>query len=101
LSVIAGTLDVTEGNIQVLGEELTRMSSARKVRFRRKHVGFVFQQFNLLPAMTAAENAMIPLLIAGWSRRKAHPRACDVNQLGWSTGYTVFRGSCPADSGSA
>lgn len=83
LSVIAGTLDVTEGNIQVLGEELTRMSSAKKVRFRRKHVGFVFQQFNLLPAMTAAENAMIPLLIAGWSRRKAHVRSRDVlSQLG-------------------
>ena len=59
------------------------MSSAAKVRFRRQHVGFVFQQFNLLPAMTAAENAMIPLLISGWSRRKAHARACDVlSQLG-------------------
>ena len=83
LSVMAGTLDVTEGNIHVLGLELTRMSAAAKVHFRRKHVGFVFQQFNLLPAMTAAENAMIPLLIAGWARRKAHSRACEVlSQLG-------------------
>jgi putative ABC transport system ATP-binding protein len=50
------------------------MGNARKVRFRRENVGFVFQAFNLLPALTAAENAAVPLLIAGWSR----PRAVEV-----------------------
>ena len=54
------------------------MSSAAKVRFRRDNIGFVFQQFNLLPALTAAENAMVPLLIAGWKRRKAHARGCEM-----------------------
>jgi putative ABC transport system ATP-binding protein len=71
LSVVAGILDPSHGQVQVLGTDLTRMRSFRKVRFRRDNIGFVFQQFNLLPALTAAENVTIPLLIAGWSRRKA------------------------------
>jgi putative ABC transport system ATP-binding protein len=78
LSVVAGTLDVTEGSIEAFDVDLAQMSSSAKVRFRRQYVGFVFQQFNLLPAMSAAENAMVPLLIAGMSRRPAHKRACDV-----------------------
>jgi putative ABC transport system ATP-binding protein len=78
LSLVAGTLDSTQGKIEAFDFDLTRMSSSAKVRFRRKYVGFVFQQFNLLPAMSAAENAMVPLLIAGLSRRKAFPRACEI-----------------------
>jgi putative ABC transport system ATP-binding protein len=59
------------------------MSSGRKVRFRRENVGFVFQAYNLLPALTAAENAAVPLLIAGWQRRRAVEAAADVlAQLG-------------------
>jgi len=83
LSVVAGTLDVTEGDISVFDADLVRMRSAAKISFRRENVGFVFQQFNLLPAMTAAENAMVPLLIGGWPRRKAFDRSCEVlTQLG-------------------
>ena len=55
----------------VLGTDLTRLSSWRRTAFRRDHVGFVFQQFNLLPALTAAENAAVPLVIQGYSKRKA------------------------------
>jgi putative ABC transport system ATP-binding protein len=47
------------------------MAGWRKVGFRRKNLGFVFQQFNLLPALTAAENVTIPLILAGWPKRKA------------------------------
>ena len=54
-----------------LGTELTRLSSWRRTAFRRENVGFVFQQFNLLPALTAAENAAVPLVIQGYSRRAA------------------------------
>jgi putative ABC transport system ATP-binding protein len=83
LSVLAGTLDANDGSVRVFDQELTQMSGAAKVRFRREYIGFIFQQFNLLPAMTSAENAMVPLLIAGWARRKAHARACEVlKQLG-------------------
>jgi putative ABC transport system ATP-binding protein len=78
LSVVAGTLDLTDGSLAVFDHDLARISSSAKVRFRREYVGFVFQQFNLLPAMTAAENASVPLLIAGVNRRAAHARACEV-----------------------
>jgi putative ABC transport system ATP-binding protein len=54
------------------------MTNGAKVRFRREHVGFVFQAYNLLPALTAAENAAVPLLIAGWRRRDAVEKAADV-----------------------
>jgi putative ABC transport system ATP-binding protein len=55
----------------VLGADLARLSAAQKVRFRGANIGFVFQQYNLLPALTAAENAAVPLLIAGVPRRQA------------------------------
>lgn len=78
VSIIAGTLDPTAGDVRVLGEDLSAMSNGRKVRFRRENVGFVFQAFNLLPALTAAENAAVPLIIAGWKRRQAVEAAADV-----------------------
>jgi len=83
VSVVAGTLEPTVGEVVVLGQDLVAMSNGRKVKFRRDHVGFVFQAFNLLPALTAAENAAVPLLIAGWPRRRAVEAAAAVlEQLG-------------------
>jgi len=78
VSIVAGTLAPTSGEVVVLGQDLTRMPSGRKVRFRRDNVGFVFQAYNLLPALTAAENAAVPLLIAGWRRRDAVEAAAAV-----------------------
>jgi putative ABC transport system ATP-binding protein len=78
ISIMAGTLDPTQGVINIFDHDITRMSAAEKVLFRGKYIGFVFQQFNLLPALTAAENVMVPLLIAGKSRRDSYPRACDL-----------------------
>jgi putative ABC transport system ATP-binding protein len=71
LSVIAGILRPTSGSVLALDTELTRLTSWRRTAFRRQHVGFVFQQFNLLPALTAAENAAVPLVIQGYSKRDA------------------------------
>jgi len=71
LSVVAGILRPTSGTIDALGSDLTRLSSWQRTTFRRDNVGFVFQQFNLLPALTAAENAAVPLVIQGYSKRKA------------------------------
>lgn len=71
LSVIAGILDPTDGEVRVLGTEVTDLSNSRKVAFRGENIGFVFQQYNLLPALTAAENAAVPLIIAGMPRRQA------------------------------
>lgn len=78
ISVVAGLLDTTRGEVDVLGRSLTRMGNGRKVRFRGENIGFVFQQYNLLPALTAAENACVPLLIAGWSRSKAVAKASEL-----------------------
>jgi putative ABC transport system ATP-binding protein len=75
LSVIAAILDPTDGELCVLGTDILRLSGGRKVRFRGQNIGFVFQQFNLLPALTAAENVTVPLVLAGWSKRKAMVRA--------------------------
>ncbi len=71
LSVVAGILRPTSGRVSALGTDLTHLSSWRRTAFRRQHVGFVFQQFNLLPALTAAENAAVPLVIQGYSKHKA------------------------------
>lgn len=71
MSVVAGTLDPTAGQVVLFGQDLTKMSPADIVRFRGGNIGFVFQQFNLLPALTAVENACVPLLIARVPRHKA------------------------------
>jgi putative ABC transport system ATP-binding protein len=65
LSVIAGLLDSTSGKVEVLGEQVEKLPSKERILFRRKNLGFVFQQYNLLPALTAAENVAVPLLAAG------------------------------------
>jgi putative ABC transport system ATP-binding protein len=65
LSVLAGLLDVDEGAVTVFGTRLDALDQRRKAAFRRDHIGFIFQQFNLVPTLTAAENVAIPLLIRG------------------------------------
>jgi putative ABC transport system ATP-binding protein len=65
ISIIAGTLDVTGGDVSVFGTDLEHLSKGEKTAFRARNVGFVFQQFNLLPALTATENVAVPLVIGG------------------------------------
>lgn len=71
ISVIAGILNRDEGDCKVFGEDFEKMSSGSRTRFRGLNVGFVFQQFNLLPALTAAQNVAVPLLINGYPLGKA------------------------------
>jgi putative ABC transport system ATP-binding protein len=78
LSVIAGILEPTAGSVEVLGVDLIHLAPRQVVRFRGKNIGFVFQQFNLLPALNAIENVAVPLLIAGQKRRAALKRAQEV-----------------------
>lgn len=75
LSAIAGTLRVDAGNIQVFGSALETMSGGALTRFRSTHIGFIFQQFNLIPTLSVAENVGIPLLIQGASASKALDRS--------------------------
>jgi putative ABC transport system ATP-binding protein len=65
LSVIAGILESDEGEVRILGESIPELSASEKTKFRRDHLGFIFQQYHLLPTLTAVENAAVPLLIRG------------------------------------
>ena len=65
LSILAGILTPTAGQVYLLGEEVTRLSRKALTRFRRNHIGFIFQGFNLFPALTAAENIELSLEIQG------------------------------------
>ena len=78
ISVIAGLLDASEGDLEVLGEQPSRMAEKQRILFRRQNLGFVFQQFTLLPALTAAENVAVPLFVAGWKRRPAVEKAAEL-----------------------
>lgn len=78
ISIIAGLLNATSGTVNVLGCDLSRLGSTELVRFRQRNIGFVFQQYNLLPTLTAAENAAVPLIIGGTPRRKAIAAASEM-----------------------
>jgi putative ABC transport system ATP-binding protein len=83
ISIIAGLLDATEGELEVLGTRPQELKPETKIVFRRKNLGFVFQQFNLLPTLTAAENVAVPLFVAGFPQRPAIEKASELlNELG-------------------
>jgi putative ABC transport system ATP-binding protein len=75
LSAIAGTLRLESGEIEVFKKPLHAMSGGELTRFRAAHIGFIFQQFNLIPTLSVAENVGIPLLIQGVSNSQARKRA--------------------------
>ena len=75
ISVIAGILDQDEGECVLFGQDLRKFSKNERVVYRGKNVGFVFQSFNLIPTLTAAENVAIPLLINGMKMDEALPHA--------------------------
>jgi putative ABC transport system ATP-binding protein len=74
LSVIAGLLDATRGEVELFGRNVAKLPARERIEFRRENLGFVYQQCNLLPALTAAENACVPLLAAGTKRGEAVER---------------------------
>jgi putative ABC transport system ATP-binding protein len=78
ISIVAGILDQDGGSCHVFDRDLQAMRDRERVRFRGDNIGFVFQSFNLLPTLTAAENVAIPLLIKGVSRREAVHRASEM-----------------------
>ncbi|MBN8185111.1 ATP-binding cassette domain-containing protein [Salipiger thiooxidans] len=73
LMVMGGLENATGGTVEVLGQDLTSMTEDQLARFRRDHMGVVFQSFNLIPTMTALENVATPLELAG--HRDAFERA--------------------------
>jgi putative ABC transport system ATP-binding protein len=75
ITIIAGLLKAEQGDITLFGQTLNKMSDAAKTEFRKHHIGFIFQQFNLLPTLTASENVAVPLLIQKMDRKKAMAKA--------------------------
>jgi len=83
ISIIAGLLDATSGDLEVLGARTPALPPEEQILFRQRNLGFVFQQFNLLPTLTAAENVAVPLFVAGERRRIAVEKASDLlDELG-------------------
>jgi putative ABC transport system ATP-binding protein len=81
LNLIAGLEDADEGTIVVAGESLTEGSEDDHAMIRRRHIGIVFQFFNLLEGMTVLENVALPAIIAGRNRKAAETRARDLLDL--------------------
>lgn len=91
ISVIAGILDQDTGYCEVFGEDLLNMSGRNKLDFRARNIGFVFQAFNLLPSLSAAENVSIPLIINGMKRAEAERKAINVlEQVGLGERVTAL-----------
>ncbi|MFN0068192.1 MAG: ABC transporter ATP-binding protein [Limisphaerales bacterium] len=75
LSVIAGTLHFDAGEVDLFGTGLHALKPAEITRLRARHIGFIFQSFNLVPTLNVVENASVPLLINGVRRRAAEEQA--------------------------
>ena len=81
LNLVGGLDHPTSGSIQVDGESLAKLSDDDLTRVRRDKIGFIFQFFNLLPALTCLENVGLPLHLRGWPRRKVTDRARELLAL--------------------
>ena len=75
LSIIAGILRADAGEVEVFGTRIGALNPMGLAQFRARNVGFIFQQFNLLPALTAVENAAIPVIIGGAAAAAAERKA--------------------------
>jgi putative ABC transport system ATP-binding protein len=91
MHLLAGLDTPSAGTVEIGGEDITRMSDKQLTKLRRKHIGFVFQQFNLLPTLTAEENILLPLSIAGRKADKA-----DLEALIARVGLDERRGHRPS-----
>lgn len=78
LSILAGILTPTAGSVRLLGQEITQLSSSKLAQFRLENIGFIFQGFNLFPALTALENVEVALKLKGVRRAIARKQASDL-----------------------
>ncbi len=81
ISIIGAMLSQDSGRCEVFDHDLQRMDESEKLKFRGTSIGFVFQVFNLLPALTITENVSVPLLINGVSRKEAERKAVRALEL--------------------
>jgi len=81
LNCLSGLDSIDEGEILIEGTSLSEMSDRERTDYRARHMGFVFQFYNLMPVLSAVENVELPLLIARESARSARSRALDALEL--------------------
>ena len=102
LNCLSGLDDIDAGTVTVDGHDLFAMSDAKRTRHRAERMGFIFQSFNLIPVLSAAENVELPLLVTGVAPKSpanARARCCPASAS--TTGRITGRASCPAGSSSA
>jgi len=101
LNLLGGLDTPSEGTVQVAGDQIDKMSGGRLAAWRARHIGFVFQMYNLLPVLTAARNVELPLLLTRLSSADRKRRVqVALNVVGLGSGPITIRGSCPADRNS-
>ncbi len=76
LNLIGGIDDPSSGEVTVDGKNITRMSDTERTLFRRSHIGFIFQAFNLIPTLTVLENVMLPLELGSKLSGATNVSAC-------------------------
>lgn len=83
LNCLAGLDTIDKGEIFIQGDNLRDLTDNERTRYRARHMGFIFQDFNLLPMLSAVENVELPMLVARTSPRKARKRALELlDQVG-------------------
>src|SRR6201993_4930309 len=92
MHILAGLDKPTAGTVKIAGIEITELDDSHLTRLRRKHIGFVFQFFNLLPMLDAEENVVLPLSIAGEKPDKAW-----LDELLTKTGLSTRRAHRPSE----
>jgi putative ABC transport system ATP-binding protein len=92
MHLLAGLDTPSSGAVTVAGQDITHMKDRALTRLRRRHIGFVFQSFNLLPTLSAEENVVLPLAIAG-----KRPPAEEIDALIARVGLTERRNHRPAE----
>ena len=78
LNCLAGLDTIDDGNIFIQGDNLRDLTDNQRTSYRAKHMGFVFQDFNLLPMLSAVENVELPMLVSNTPTRKARSRALEL-----------------------
>jgi len=92
MHLLAGLDTPDSGSVRVAGQDITSMGDRELTKLRRRHIGFVFQSFNLLPTLSAEENVLLPLSIAG-----KRPPAAEVDALLTRVGLAERRRHRPAE----
>ena len=77
LHLVGGLDNPTNGRVLLNGQDVSQMDDAQLTEIRRRQIGFIFQFFNLIPVLTAVENAALPLVLDGVKRQEAHAKAAD------------------------